>query len=307
MTNFSTRTARKSQGGFTLLEMLVTVGIMAAVAGTATVALQDTTARASAAAHVAMMDELNEGVRMFRTLRGNQYPNNFDSLLLTETAGDTAAADLFANATNADDQGVIEIGDILPIAINADILGILQDIGISELQYADSTLDPDDAGDCTAISDLINNRGNAVVAGNIFMTDNANGCGFAGTLTATSVVAFWTGGKERLTGQPTKATVEFDGANLATATSEAYMAIGFGPASTLFDASTLGGLTSVPVYRHVAADQYNRFVGLFYVGDFDGAGGITATDQVAMVTVVDGAGDTKEEELGEWDGSRNTI
>ena len=108
-------------------------------------------------------------------------------------------------------------------------------------------------------------------------------------------------------GIPSDAIILFDGANLATATSEAYLAVGFGPASTLFDASELGGLTSVPVYRHVAADQYNRFIGIFYVGDFDGAGGITATDQVSLVTVIDGAGDTKEEELGEWDGTRNTI
>jgi len=30
-------------------------------------------------------------------------------------------------------------------------------------------------------------------------------------------------------------------------------------------------------------------------------------EQVQLVSVVDGAGDTKEEELGEWDGTRNTI
>jgi hypothetical protein len=30
-------------------------------------------------------------------------------------------------------------------------------------------------------------------------------------------------------------------------------------------------------------------------------------EQVQLVSIVDGAGDTKEEELGEWDGTRNTI
>ena len=88
MNHFENHANRKNQEGFTLLEMLVTVGIMAAVAGTATIALQDTTARASAAAHVAHMDELNEGIMTFRVLRGNAYPNNFDSLLATSDDGD---------------------------------------------------------------------------------------------------------------------------------------------------------------------------------------------------------------------------
>lgn len=302
----STRHIRRDQSGFTLLELLVTVGIMAAVAGTATLALQDTTARASAAAHVLMMDELNEGVRTFRVLRENQYPNNFDSLLLTETAGDTTAAVLFSAATNADDQEIVAIEDITAVAIDQDLVDRIGEIGITELQYADTSLDPADDGDCSAIQALINSRGNAVVAGNIFLTDAGNGCGFAGALVDTSVVAFWTGGQERLTGQP-----GVDDTTFNTDGNTAFLAVGFGPASTLFDANSLSGLTSVPVYRHVAADQYNRFIGIFDVGTFDvangGTDGIVPKDQVSLVTVVDGAGDTKEEELGEWDGTRNTI
>ena len=62
------RKLKGKQSGFTLLELLVVVAILAAIAGTATIALQDTDARASAAAHVAMMDELNKGIRTFRVL-----------------------------------------------------------------------------------------------------------------------------------------------------------------------------------------------------------------------------------------------
>jgi len=303
------RHLRKDQEGFTLLEMLVTVGIMAGVAGTATLVLQDTTARASAAAHVLMMDELNEGARTYRVLNNNAYPNNFDSLLATDTAGDATAAGLFTalGATNAGNE-YMAIEDIAAFPLTADLATLLSDIGITELQYVDTTLDPDDDGDCTDLQALINSRGNAVVAGNLFLTPGGNGCGFADVLGAGDQIALWTGGEERLEGQPPAAgIVEYDGTNLATATSTAYMAVGFGPASTLFDGNQLGGMTSVPVYRHVAQDQYNRMIAIFEIGTFDGAGGITPIDQVSIVTVIDGAGDTKEEELGEWDGTRNTI
>lgn len=319
MTQFQTRTTRNAQGGFTLLEMLVTVGIMAAVAGTATLALQDTTARASAAAHVAMMDELNEGARVYKAMPSNNaYPNNFDSLLVTETAGDATAATLFSGATAVANQSVVEAsGDLAAFPLTAALVGALGDVGISELQYVDTTLTADfnddgatDSADlgCDDIPELINSRTNAVVAGNIYMTPAGNGCGFARELAAGDQIALWAGGEERLTGQPVDSgIVEYDGTNLATATSTAFMAVGFGPGSTLFDTKNVGSMTSVPVYRHVGADQYNRFIGIFELGTFDGAGGINVTEQVRLITVVDGAGDTKEEELGEWDGTRNTI
>ena len=44
---------KKKEGGFTLLELLVVVAILAAIAGTATVMLQDTDRKAAAGAHVA--------------------------------------------------------------------------------------------------------------------------------------------------------------------------------------------------------------------------------------------------------------
>ena len=305
------RSLKAKQGGFTLLELLVVVAILAAIAGTAAIALQDTDARASAAAHVAMMDELNKGVRTFRVLNKNTLPNNYDSLLVAATS-DTAGV------TAATASSVLAIEDIDTIALTADIVGILDAGGVTQLQYLGED-QGDDAvhGFVTASGDgctdanmqaTIASRSNHVVAGNIFLTPDGNGCGFARTLAAGDQAAFWTGGEERLLGQPVAAgIVEYDGTNLATATSKAFLAVGLGPASNLFNANDLGGMTSVPVYRHVSETEYNRFVALFNVGDFDGAGSINAGDQVVLSAIVDGAGDTKEEELGEWDGTRNTI
>jgi prepilin-type N-terminal cleavage/methylation domain-containing protein len=295
------------QGGFTLLELLVVVAILAAIAGTASIALQDTDARAAAAAHVAMMDELNKGIRTYRVLNKNTLPNNYDSLLVS-------SATVTSAAVTGSVISIAAIDDVSPVALTADMVGVLDAGGITALQYVDATLasvDADGIATTTLCTDanlraIVGSRANHYVAGNIFLTPSGNGCGTAHTLVAGDTAAFWTGGQERIIGQPTT-LVEFDGTNLATATGKAFMAVGLGPASNLFNANELGGMTSVPVYRHVSATEYNRFIALFDLGSFDGSGSITASDQVVLAGVVDGAGDTKEEELGEWDGSRNTI
>lgn len=299
---------KAKQGGFTLLELLVVVAILAAIAGTATIALQDTDSRASAAAHVAMMDELNKGIRTFRVLNrtnGKVYPNNMDSLIQVSTA--PVAGTVLDTPVRLSVTAITDVG-IVPLS--ADLVTKLNDVTITGLQYVVNNVseDPDEDGDCSDIAGLIGSRGNAVVAGNIFLTPDGNGCGAARTLESGDSVAIWTGGQERLIGQPAATGVtEYDGSNLATATGLAFMATGLGPASDLFNANALGGLTSVPVYRHVSNTEYNRFIAIWNIGTFNGSGVITPADQVTLTSIVDGAGDTKEEELGEWDGTRNTI
>ena len=320
------RKLKAKQGGFTLLELLVVVAILAAIAGTASLALQDTDARASAAAHVAMMDELNKGVRTFRVLNKNSLPTNFDSLI--QTTGATADG-----ATDAEKLTISAIEDIALMTTTAEVGEILHASGITSLRYvqADAASNPADAGDCDNIKDLIASRGNAVVAGNIFMSPNANGCGYSQAFSTSAVgedyaapttqpvIAIWTGGAERVLGA---AGAAFDGTKLAVTAgvlsagvedAPVMMAVGLGPSSSLFNANDLGGMTTVPVYRHVSETEYNRFTALFNIGTYSATAtggatpGIVAADQVTLAAIVDGAGDTKEEELGEWDGTRNTI
>lgn len=304
---------KMNQDGFTLLELLVVVAILAAIAGTATIALKDTDARASAAAHVAMMDELNKGIRTYRVLKRNELPSRFDSLVETATTGDaTAGTGLSIAGFDIAGDGS---GDAYLMAIPDGVQTIMADGGIAQLQYVDNTLTPDGSTlDCSDLSAVVASRSNAVVAGNIFLSPAANGCGFTQDMGTTTGImgVWWQGGSERLTGHADvdddgTALVEFTGTNLAAATGYAYLLTGIGPASTLFDANELGGMTTVPVYRHVKPDEYNRFIAVWNVGSYDGAGAITAGDQAELVAIVDGALDTKEEELGEWDGTRNTI
>jgi len=377
------RNLKGKQRGFTLLELLVVVSILAAIAGTATLALQDTDARAAAAAHVAMMDELNKGIRTFKALN-KSFPNNFDSLMQVTDAEIDVANGLGAAGTASLLTGeLLAIEDVQLKPLSTGVLSAMEEVGLTGVRVvinnvAPTAGNPDDSAglNCGDVQELIGGRTNAVVAGNIFMSPGVNGCGAEHALQFGDQLAFWDGGSERITGRAEAGNFDDNG-------NTAFLALGVGPASDLFDTTKLAGMTSVPVYRHVSADQYNRFVAIYSVGTFDNTisecvapaitgatsavqaqvnalyleldssacdgttptlvidnldvdeagtlvaittgtlGGTTATEQtqagsydptafkrpeqVQLVTVVDGAGDTKEEELGEWDGSRNTI
>jgi prepilin-type N-terminal cleavage/methylation domain-containing protein len=332
---------KSSQKGFTLLELLVVVAILAAIAGTAAIALQDTDARASAAAHVAMMDELNKGVATYRVLHKNVYPNNFDSLAYVTdgtVATATANAVILPSAGADGDIFGVSADDIALAPLVDGALEALGEIGITGLRYVDAkgTVEGFATGDSCdpvngALQRTVSSRRNDIVAGNIFNGKEGHGCGLRFSLAADSQVAYWTGSLERVLGpgvygdanvaiDDTTGVMSLAGAPVATGLSvndvaPVLMAVGFGPASDLFKPEILGSMTSVPVYRHVREDQYNRFIGLFRIGEFyvEDDSGLKwsatprVTEQVLFVGVVDGAGDTKEEELGEWDGTRSTI
>ena len=319
---------QRKQGGFTLLELLVVVAIMAAIAGSAVVAFQDTDARAAAAAHVQMMNELDNYTRTYQKINKTGYPDRWDSImeapgvalggsgtqLLAEAEIEDLATMALSEVTHPDDTAA---GDVM--------LERLNDAGITTLRVAYDTAtnaghDPDGDGDCDDYTALIEDKGNAVVAGNIFLSPAANGCGGDHTITNATNVMVWIGGSERITGEELAAGADdfsdVGGDGVVTAAAEAlatnvgapvFMAVGYGPSGTLFDQTTEGGMSTVPIYRHVGPTSYNRFVGLFKIAEVEAAGDISPTDAVYMAGVVDGAGDTKEEELGEWDGTRSTI
>lgn len=327
------RNLKAKQAGFTLLELLVVVAILAALAGIATVAFKDTDARASAAAHVAMMNELNKGVWNFQKLN-KEFPTQFDSLLTTTNSSLTdspATIEFLSTLEGAD--GVTGFEGALTIAnLDSETAGLLGDQGISSLMGLNATRTYNiSSGTGTAtcandnLADIINSRKNNVVPGNVYLGQfdvgddgSGGGCGAVETLGEGSSVAIWTGGSLRLTGVDKGTFTSAATTALLNATTHAadqeetpvYMAVGFGPSSTLFDTENLAGMTAVPVYRHVSGETYNRFVGMFELGKYNGTASsnkFVTAEQIELRAIVDGAGDTKEEELGEWDGQRNTL
>jgi prepilin-type N-terminal cleavage/methylation domain-containing protein len=290
---------RRKEGGFTLLELLVVVAILAAIAGTATIMLQDTDRKASAAAHVAMMDELSKGIQTFRVLNSGRYPDRWDSLLQNTTAdleGDPLAI-LSGDLTGSIEQGGAAGGNAVLTAAEAEAL---KSAGITRLRVVD-TGSP--CGDTLATQQAyINDKTNDVTAQNIYRIPDANGCGFADDATITEAggdaLMFWKGGANlnRVNAFQTGDTPD----GVALTVDDRLVAFGVGPDSTLFRPDIIGALSNVPVYRHVEPDEYNRFIVLFKVS------GVGVNGQAAFQAIVDGAGDTKDEELGELDNVRAT-
>lgn len=293
---------RNKQGGFTLLELLVVVAILAAIAGTATLMLQDTDRRAAAGAHVAMMDQLSKGIQTFRVLNGNDYPNVWDSMLTNATntiTGATPTVLLSPDLYDGGTLGTLGGGSIALGTLSADEVEKLEEAGITKVRVLDPAAQGGACANDDAIKKLISSKANDVTAQTIFRHAKANGCGYGtgvagdhADLVDGGAAFFWNGDPQRV-GAPVDTTIGAAGSgNLRL------VAFGVGPDSSLFDPQRIGALTHAPVYRHVNADEYNRFIVLFNVSDTEGV--------ATFYGIIDGAGDTKDEELGELDGTRST-
>lgn len=281
-------TMKRKQGGFTLLELLVVVAILAAIAGTATTLLHDTDRKANAAAHVAMMDELAKGIQTFYQLNAQQYPNNWDSLLSSPTGTLTGGA--LSVVLNADLAANLELAT--PV-LTTDEVAAMNAVGLKDVRVLDASIANCAnvaAGTANSIIDNINSKANDVTPQNIFRTAAANGCGAAlsAAITGTPALVMWKSAQNP---------------RVNATTTERLVAFGVGPDSTLFKPTNYGALTNVPVYRHTAAGEYNRFIVLFNVT----SNATSPTNGKAVLqAIIDGAGDTKDEELGEFDNVRST-
>ncbi|MDR0701083.1 MAG: prepilin-type N-terminal cleavage/methylation domain-containing protein [Azoarcus sp.] len=320
---------RAKSGGFTLLELLVVVAILAAVASTTFTMLQDTDRRAAAGAHVHAMGQIASALVAFPKLNSNKYPAVWDSLLANPTDPDSVPAapgdgpDGIPNTL--DDVPGREAGWLSIVSadlteqltieeLNDDELDLLKSVGITGVRGLDTTAQ---SGGCTNdnLRNLIEQKGNDVVPSRIYnpesTQDGKGGCGGVYSLHEENAAAIAATDPDGMpnSGDETEAVPAIgpakyvakwnaDPARVGAATGANLIAFGITDGVSLISRDAYAGLAVAPIYRHVETHEYPGYIVLFNVD--------VANESVTFQAVVDGAGDTREEELGELDNLRNT-
>lgn len=282
------KTLKAKQGGFTLLELLVVVAILAAIAGTATISLSEAEKQTRSGLHASMMDGLTKALHTFPVLNKGEFPGYLDSLVYTN-AGATALVGTVPHEKAAGAEAVAEIvgtdstvmqlsgANFGPLAINAELLAKLTNAGLNKVMALDASV-----AECqtTATANTLadNLREGTKKINNLFRP-TTDGCGKEMDVQAADVLVNYKGKYQALMGINGKVleekTLTIDAATgvldpTASASNPGApitLALGLGPSATLFDPNTVGGMTATPNYRGGNDIQYNRFIGLFQIGE----------------------------------------
>lgn len=327
---------KNKQGGFTLLELLVVVAILAVLGGLAIGAYGDKTTQAARGGATNTIAAVDAMVRSYQAT-AKVLPSNLDTLVCAPT--ELSTTPVAHTATNTIDFGgasdlpnvgggmAKKIGDKLSLAIPGTAANTaLINAGIEVLRYAahDTTLT---ASSCDAttvgasftgadglfypLSPLVNvdipNRAFDVPANSAVTATNNRGRGFPITLNSTTARAMqiWQRG-----------TNGFNNTKLGAAATDVLVALGLGNnASMVTDSSGNRVAASAPFYGDVGKDKYGRYLALVKIGtstattsDAVTAGaitGFTAASKASFITVLDARGDFLDEEFAEANGQKS--
>lgn len=326
------------QGGFTLLELLVVVGILAVIAGSVIASLDGKEERAAQSTAVHTMATLENGMKAFKATEKRVLPEQLESLIcsagmtvgangLTLTAANlnanagTAAllGNAGANSNVARSQGGLTAdlaGALEVVSVEGDdpIFNTLNEAGLTSLRYATATIcnaavdassiadDGTDSIDDVALVDLA--KPNLVFRDPLFELDGAD-----------SEWEYGAGANVEL--EPAAATntnlvpIAFhdEPAEIGAGEDDVVAVFGIGP-----DSSLTGNIIGrAPADGNAGPDKYGHFtlavkvgscVGGFdtFAADPDDAN-CTADEEATIVAVLDAGGDAYDDEIAEARGN----
>ncbi len=264
----------RTRRGFTLLELLIVVAILAILGGALLVSydgLEDDAANAHSGFNISASDR---AVRTFRSLN-RAFPDDWDSLLTGDSAVapfvaddllDRISADLTARLTTS----TLAAGEVTALSA----LGIATVRDIDTGAAAANTYNDDD--DFTNDSVGVPNR---------IFDNNTAATGFYGTsrtLATGAEVAIVDSASELFT------LLGFSG-------SEKVVALGMGNNNSINNAASSGALSQTP-FGSVRPGEYGRFVGLFQVADSAGS----PLSEARFLGMVDAKGNILDEAVASF-------
>jgi prepilin-type N-terminal cleavage/methylation domain-containing protein len=310
---------KKKQGGFTLLELLVVVVIIAVLAGAVVGRFDGLTEQATEAQGAHTMQALDQTIRAFYSQR-RAYPNNLDNLVATDGTAPAALGNLDDRALDA-----LGVYDIENDAVGNAILESLEEVGITRVRQlssaANGVLTTAIANDNSPIevpSWVFNDEiaGGIDVAGDGATTlsvvaNQALGSTFAANTTTDvlSVVAN-TGGAAacdiaNFSGEPVNDGLVTQLAGLSNTHCQLVVALGVGNNSEVETLHGGVGATHVPTDSDVAPGRYARYIALFHVAedaDDDGFGAGDVFEEARFVGITDAKLEPYQDELTEGNG-----
>lgn len=291
------RPARHGRGGFTLLELLVVVAIVATLGGAALVAydgLDQRGAKAQATFNIAAVDR---ATRTFKVVTGS-YPNRLDAVVVestTITDADTATAGgffagLHSNMEGTDANVLTADGKLAFHALTAKQATALANIGINSVRMIGSAE--------TNASTNIPNR---------TFDDPTRGKGVAVTLAAGVVVPII---EAKNHGNTTSNRLK-DISGLDGTKGHVVVALAVGNNATIVSddvSANAANLSEAPFYTDVAKTEYGRFFLLFHVAtDANDDGTVSDAEtftNAKFIGVLDPKGDWLDEEFAESTGQK---
>jgi prepilin-type N-terminal cleavage/methylation domain-containing protein len=310
-------TLQNKQGGFTLLELLVVITLMATLATAALVAYEGIGENATDVATANNILSAENAIRNYRAVE-NVYPDQWDNLanLGGQTTG--GAVGLLADETRAFfGQLVINSDD----AILDDIAASLNAVGIEELQTLQNT-STFAAGNVPNLSFNESNPAQVVdPASELELTDEANPTGTfaayaetdvaAATAIAMSIVPSGADGttctvnnidiKNNFAGDAEADSSKLNLINDAMGGDDCHLVMAFGygkdvPGTTLGSRVAIGQAPTAGTANVNPAESYARYIALFQVGEDQNGDGDIAADEIypkaRLVGVVDPEGRT---------------
>ena len=146
MTSQNSQTARHhGEAGFTLIEALIVVTILAILGGTTISAYEGLEAQSAKGAATAGINDVDRAVRLYTAVTG-VAPNECDSLMAT-TGNDNTSAGQISNIL-----GSKLAGKFGAVALSADQADALNSIGMSTARYIDVLGDDETAADLTILA-----------------------------------------------------------------------------------------------------------------------------------------------------------